>query len=503
MTSTDEIIGTMRHEIWPLLETAMEGVVIKARGVLEEAEQQRVQGLADVVKERARVLAEIAKERALSLAEVDARRGELGREVEAMHKHKEAQEWQVELNIGGHKYQTSVQALRRVPHTFFDAYFSGRYAQDVCRDGSIFVDRDGEHFGHVLQYMRDGVVAVAEPGMLPSVSLLRALKREFGFYCIELCVEQAETLEQDEVAYVMGGEDDNFNGDDDGDLLLMPETLSSVERYEALSGQWSTAAAMGTERSKFGACMLVGEIYVTGGLDDDFGSLASVEKYSPSSNTWSAVLPLPAPRCFHSAVAVGSAIYVLGGVLDRGIRTASMLKFDSTQGTWSEVASMPAVRHGPAVCAVRRDIYVFGGRNAQVSVFKFDTEANVWSTLAPMPESSSDHTACVLGGLIYVVGDKKDVLRFDPGSETWSTLASTYKARSGGVCFAVGGCLYATGGFGDGKGVERYDVTSNTWGNVANMLEGRRYCGAVSTSVDQAEEKDLFDSLITKALNFV
>jgi hypothetical protein len=41
-----------------------------------------------------------------------------------MHKHKEAQEGRVELNIGGCCFETSVQALRRVPHTFFDAYFA-------------------------------------------------------------------------------------------------------------------------------------------------------------------------------------------------------------------------------------------------------------------------------------------------------------------------------------------------------------------------------------------
>jgi hypothetical protein len=87
-----------------------------------------------------------------------------------MHTHKEAQEGRVELNIGGVRFQTSVQALRRVPHTFFDAYFSGRHARDVSEDGSIFVNRDGEHFGHVLEYMWDGVVAVAEPGARPSVS---------------------------------------------------------------------------------------------------------------------------------------------------------------------------------------------------------------------------------------------------------------------------------------------------------------------------------------------
>jgi hypothetical protein len=88
-----------------------------------------------------------------------------------MHKHKEAQEGSVELDIGGYHFETSVQTLRRVPHTFFDASFSGQYAQDVCRDGSSFVDRDGEHFGHVLEYMRDGVVSVAEPGARPSISL--------------------------------------------------------------------------------------------------------------------------------------------------------------------------------------------------------------------------------------------------------------------------------------------------------------------------------------------
>jgi hypothetical protein len=44
------------------------------------------------------------------------------------------------------------------------------------------------------QYMRDGVVLVAEPGARPSVSLLRALKREFGYYCIELVAERAAAL---------------------------------------------------------------------------------------------------------------------------------------------------------------------------------------------------------------------------------------------------------------------------------------------------------------------
>jgi hypothetical protein len=236
MLSTEETLAAMRREMRPLLETAMEGVLTRARVVLEEAELQCAKGLAEVAEERAKGLAEVAEERAKGLATVDTRWAELHLEVATMHKHREAQEGRVELNIGGDRFQTSVQTLRRVPHTFFDAYFSGRYAQDVCDDGSIFVDRDGEHFGYVLEYMHDGMVSVAEPGARPSMSLLRALKREFGFYCIELCVEQVVEQKQPEVAYVMGGED------------AFGSAKSSMERYDPSSGQWSAATAMGTAR---------------------------------------------------------------------------------------------------------------------------------------------------------------------------------------------------------------------------------------------------------------
>jgi hypothetical protein len=386
--------------------------------------------------------------------------------------------------------------LRRIPHTFFDAYFSGRYAQDVCDDGSIFVDRDGEHFGHVLQYMRDGVVSVADPGACPSVSLLRALKREFGFYCIEVVAEQAVEPERPEVAYVMGGEKASGG------------IISSMERYDASSGQWSAAAAMGTWRHQFGVCTLAGDLYVTGGRNAD-GLLLSVEKYSPSSDTWSAVAPMPAARSSHVAVAVGSAMYVLGGFV--GGVTASVLKFDSTEGTWSQVTPMPAARYADAryahaACAIGSDIYAFGGLGGdqyQASVFKFDTDVNEWHTLAPMPRDCSWHCASVLDGLVYVVGaglNNRQVMCFDPASAVWSTSAPTLVSRKYGVSFVLGGCLYAAGGDGGYSSVERYDVASNTWEAVVDMLEGRRLFGAVTIdSSGPAEEQDLFDSLIAKA----
>jgi hypothetical protein len=459
--------------------------------------------VAELEDERTRGLVEVADERAEGLADVDRRQRELSREIEAMHRHKEAQEGRVELNIGGYRFETSVLALRRVPHTFFDAYFSGRYAQDVCADGSIFVDRDGEHFGHVLEYMRDGHVSVAEFGARPSVSLLRALKREFGFYCIELMAEQPAEPEQQEAAYVLGG----FDG-----AGLGRSILSSMERFDASSWQWSVTASMSTARFNFGACALAGELYALGGRDNSNHQVSSVEKYSPASDTWSTVAPMPDARSSHAAVAVGSAIYVLGGfshLVDGRGGTASVFKFDGMQGTWSEVAPLPQAIFRAAACAIGSDIFVLGGLSAanggeaQASVYKLDTVANEWSTLAPMPLACSCHSASVLDGMIYIVGagpTRKDVLRFDPGSDVWSTLTSTLTAKHGVCSFVLGGCLYAAGGLSSPSSVERYDVTSNTWTAVADMLQARGYpCAVTIGSRGPTDEHNLFDSLIAKA----
>jgi hypothetical protein len=178
------MLDSMMNQLEMQMRTALTEFVATAHTQLEGA-------LAEIDKERTKGLAIVVEQRAKAIACVDARRTELERDMEAMHKHKEQQEGRVELNIGGYRFETSVQTLRRVPGTFFDAYFSGLHAQDACADGSIFVYRDGDLFGHVLEFMRDGVVSVAEQDDRPSVSLLRRLKREFSFFCIELYAEKA------------------------------------------------------------------------------------------------------------------------------------------------------------------------------------------------------------------------------------------------------------------------------------------------------------------------
>jgi N-acetylneuraminic acid mutarotase len=485
------LFDAMLHKLEENLRASCEEAMASARTQLEEA-------LSIIAQERAKKLTEVNKERAEGIAEVAKEKADLHREIAAMQKQQEAQQGRIVLDIGGYRYTTSVQTLRRLPGTFFDAYFSGRYTMDRSEDGSIFIDRDGKHFGQVLEYLRDGVVSVAETYSSElDVGELRWLKREFGFYCIELCEDPQE------VAFVVGGRD-------------CDDMLASIERYDVASGAWRQTAPMAMARSEFGLCnMSDGCLYATGGVGIQNETFASVERYDPGLDTWNAVPSLPQPRWAHCACVVGDAMYVLGGVEEDEEcdepTVSSVLKFDSRTQIWSEVAPMPAERDNAGACVLGNDIYIFGGnadnRMRTSTTYRFNTEMNEWATLSPMPEAIREHSVSVIDGLIYVMGGEdsdgnsiNSVHRFDPIANLWSVVAPMSVARSTLGSFVLGGNIYAVGGFNEGfwlSSMEHYSVASDSWSEVdgGELGAARSRFGVHVMQLDV----DLFDSLITQA----
>lgn len=66
----------------------------------------------------------------------------------------------ITLNVGGTKFSTTRATLTSVPSSMIGAMFSGRHKLIAEEDGSFFIDRDGRHFHHILNYLRNGVIAV-------------------------------------------------------------------------------------------------------------------------------------------------------------------------------------------------------------------------------------------------------------------------------------------------------------------------------------------------------
>jgi N-acetylneuraminic acid mutarotase len=473
----DALLNKLETDLRTAFDESLLGLVATARTQLDGA------------------LAEVARERAKGLADVCREKEDLYREIKAMHKHKEAQEGHVVLNIGGYRYETSVQALRRLPHTFFDAYFSGRYAQDVCADGSIFIDRDGKHFGQVLQYLRDGAMAVAEQDASElDIGMLRGLKREFDFYCIELVADQQE------MAFAVGGAGANDT------------RKATIERYDIASGKWREMASMATSRSNFALLELRGELYAIGGMFTAKCLLTSVERYDPSLDCWSAAPPLPLALTGHCAVAVGNDMYVMGGVgkFDGRVHTSrSVLKFDSHAQTWSEVAPMPEPRAYAGACVVGSNIHVLGGKGPgsvfTATSYRYNMDTDAWSTLAPMPQVMRGHCICAVGGLIYVLGGMSSdniassaVHSFDPVTNCWSAVTPMLAARVSCASFVLNGSIHVAGGRANLRpiaSVERHNAASNTWTEVSAMTQARQKLSAHTIRV----EMNVVDSLVLKA----
>ncbi|KAJ0690911.1 putative chromatin remodeling & transcription regulator BTB-POZ family [Helianthus annuus] len=70
---------------------------------------------------------------------------------------------------------TTVDTLtNREPHSMLAAMFSGRHTVHKDSDTRyVFVDRDGMHFRHILNWLRDGVVPISNLSDLECSELLR------------------------------------------------------------------------------------------------------------------------------------------------------------------------------------------------------------------------------------------------------------------------------------------------------------------------------------------
>ena len=100
----------------------------------------------------------------------------------------------IDLNVGGTRYSTSLSTLTKYPESMLGVMFSGRHDLETmkCSDGSFFIDRDGTHFRHILNYLRDGVEVV--DSFPRSVVVLQGFLREAKYYQLDGLVAALKSL---------------------------------------------------------------------------------------------------------------------------------------------------------------------------------------------------------------------------------------------------------------------------------------------------------------------
>lgn len=87
---------------------------------------------------------------------------------------------QVKFDVGGTKYKVARSLIEAYPGTMLASLVSDRWEQDL--NSEFFIDRDGERFRYVLDYMRDQKVSL--PMKLARASIQTELEY-FGFKNVE------------------------------------------------------------------------------------------------------------------------------------------------------------------------------------------------------------------------------------------------------------------------------------------------------------------------------
>jgi len=98
----------------------------------------------------------------------------------------------VKLNVGGSLFQTTLQTLVSSRHTqgsMLQRMFSGTVDVLTDEEGYVLIDRDGKHFGAILNYLRDGIIRIPT-----NKQDLYELLKEAQFYLLEDVIRQCQDV---------------------------------------------------------------------------------------------------------------------------------------------------------------------------------------------------------------------------------------------------------------------------------------------------------------------
>jgi hypothetical protein len=159
----------------------------KLGGIIKELREEEERGAVIVATAEAKaksLMESTQKSIKKKISQQDAKLLEMQEEVDKWNKEKLAVAStqtiapRIKIDVGGTRHVTSSATLTRFPNTMLGAMFSGRHELTLDEDGYFFIDRDGTHFRHILNFLRNPECLSFEL----SPPALRELKREAEYY---------------------------------------------------------------------------------------------------------------------------------------------------------------------------------------------------------------------------------------------------------------------------------------------------------------------------------
>ncbi|MDJ0837675.1 MAG: DUF6519 domain-containing protein [Acidobacteriota bacterium] len=185
-----------------------------------------------------------------------------------------------------------------------------------------------------------------------------------------------------------------------------------LQRYDLTDYQLTQCDSLPDMRTRFGACLADGRIYVMGGQDVRGRLSDRVDCYDPETGAWMTLEPLPKPRTDLTLVAAEGRIYAMGGrkhTLFGLIKhiTSRIDIYDHESDIWAEgkLPKMPGARLGMAEVTAPNHIYLTGGKEPSfLGLGERDScihmiwyfQDQTWVRLTDLP-TATDGPAAILG----------------------------------------------------------------------------------------------------------
>ena len=260
--------------------------------------------------------------------------------------------------------------------------------------------------------------------------------------------------------------------------------------YNPELNSWKTLANMPTKRSGTAAFTLDGKIYIVGGgfkkPDGNFQFLKTVEVYDPLTDQWSSAPDMLQPHDYPAATVLDNNIYILGGhhpdACLGGPKTDPGFDFcerwSPGEANWTQLANLPTPRFAASALTKQNKIYTSGGVAFTPEGFNnfdffetYDPASDSWEkdTSITLPWQAAGQGMCnVSDHFFFLGGYSTDNIHprcavHSPDTNQWTQLPDMPLPRAAMGVANIGNAVYIFGGWADDGRTPLNSVMKYEW----------------------------------------